>query len=138
LNTYSADSLQGDASLVQIYRKYFGVTTQFNGDQIILRRASDFEFQDFELNLNDTPDLAQTLAVTCAGLKIKSKLTGLETLSIKETDRLTALQNELKKIGAVAEITENSLEIVGFERMTQIPVIETYNDHRMAMSFAPL
>src|SRR5690606_28227117 len=72
LNAYSADSLQGDASLVQIYREYFGVTTQFDGNQIILSRETDFEFQDFELNLNGTPDLAQTLAVTCAGLKIKS------------------------------------------------------------------
>src|SRR5690606_21176082 len=91
-----------------------------------------------ELNLNDTPDLAQTIAVTCAGLKIKCKLTGLETLTIKETDRLKALQKELIKIGAITKITKDSLEILEFREFSQTPFIETYNDHRMAMSFAPL
>lgn len=148
INSYFQNSLQGDSALIEIYKNHFGVESEFIGNQIILRKNSKFKidkesnlrFQNskFHLNLNNTPDIAQTIAVTCAGLKVKCKLTGLETLSIKETDRLTALKNELKKVGAIVEITKDSLEIIDFEAINEIPQIETYNDHRMAMSFAPL
>lgn len=138
LNSFFQNSLQGDSALVEIYKTHFGIETDFNSSQIILTKNSDFRFEDFELNLNETPDIAQTIAVTCAGLKIKCKLTGLETLKVKETDRLTALKNELIKIGAISEITENSIEIIGFEKVSEMPFINTYNDHRMAMSFTPL
>lgn len=138
LNSFFQNSLQGDSALVEIYKTHFGIETEFKSSQIILTKNSAFTFQDFELNLNETPDIAQTIAVTCAGLKIKCKLTGLETLKVKETDRLTALKNELIKIGAISEITENSIEIISFEKVSKTPLINTYNDHRMAMSFAPL
>lgn len=138
LKAYFPDSNQGDSALIQIYGDHFGVETRFDENQIVLTKKSGFEFHDLELNLNDTPDLAQTIAVTCAGLKIKCKLTGLETLTIKETDRLKALQKELIKIGAITKITKDSLEILEFREFSQTPFIETYNDHRMAMSFAPL
>ncbi|MDD3459200.1 MAG: 3-phosphoshikimate 1-carboxyvinyltransferase, partial [Weeksellaceae bacterium] len=94
--------------------------------------------KSFEINLNDTPDLAQTIAVTAAGLQLKCQLNGLQTLKIKETDRLYALQNELQKIGVSAEITSNSISLTNFSETDKIPLIKTYNDHRMAMSFAPL
>lgn len=138
INSYFQNSLQGDSALIEIYKNHFGINSEFIGNQIILIKSTDFQFKNIELNLNETPDIAQTIAVTCAGLKIKCKLTGLETLSIKETDRLTALKNELKKVGAIVAITKDSLEINDFEKINEIPQIETYNDHRMAMSFAPL
>lgn len=138
INSYFQNSLQGDSALIEIYKNHFGINSEFIGNQIILIKNTDFQFKTIELNLNETPDIAQTIAVTCAGLKIKCKLTGLETLSIKETDRLTALKNELKKVGAIVAITKDSLEINDFEKINEIPQIETYNDHRMAMSFAPL
>lgn len=138
INSYFQNSLQGDSALIEIYKNHFGIESQFSGNQIILRKILNFKPQTLNLNLNNTPDIAQTIAVTCAGLKLKCKLTGLETLSIKETDRLSALKNELKKVGANVEITKDSLKIIDFEEIKQTPVIETYNDHRMAMSFTPL
>lgn len=138
LNSFFPESLQGDSGLVNIYRKYFGIETEFKENQLILKKKSKFKIQNLELDLNTMPDIAQTIAATCAGLKIKCKLTGLETLKIKETDRLAALKNELQKIGAISEITNDTLEIIDFEEIKSIPVIKTYNDHRMAMSFAPL
>lgn len=138
LSAYKSDSLQGDAELQNIYKTYFGIQTQFQGNSIRLTKDSNFKFQAFHLDLNSTPDTAQTIAVTCAGLNLKCKLTGLETLKNKETDRLVALQNELQKVGTKTIITEDSLEIVDFENASKLPQIETYNDHRMAMAFAPL
>lgn len=136
INSFKTESLQGDAKLIEIYRNHFGVATDFSQNQIRLKKIEKFNPEHFEINLNDTPDIAQTIAVTCSGLKVKCKLTGLETLKVKETDRLVALQNELFKIGAVTEITENSLEIIYFIPPEKLPKIKTYNDHRMAMSFA--
>lgn len=138
INSFFQNSLQGDAELIQIYQNHFGVNSQFIGNQITLTKDSKFKIQNLELNLNKTPDIAQTIAVTCAGLNVKCKLTGLETLSIKETDRLTALKMELRKLGAIAAITSDSFEIIDFEKIKSTPKIKTYNDHRMAMSFAPM
>lgn len=138
LDTFFSNSLQGDSEVVEIYKNYFGVQTQFVGNQILLSKIPNFNFNEVILDLNRTPDLAQTIAVTCTGLKLKCKLSGLETLKIKETDRLLALQNELAKIGAKVEITNDSLEIQDFFEVSKRPLIKTYNDHRMAMSFAPL
>lgn len=138
INSYFQNSLQGDSALIEIYKNHFGVESEFIENQIILSKDLNFKPETLNLNLNNTPDIAQTIAVTCAGLKVKCKLTGLETLSIKETDRLNALKNELKKVGTLVEITNDSLEIINFTSINEIPQIETYNDHRMAMSFAPL
>ena len=90
------------------------------------------------LTLNDTPDLAQTIAVTCFGLGISCKLNGLHTLKIKETDRLEALQKELSKLGATISVTDDSLNLKASSKINSNISIETYNDHRMAMAFAPL
>lgn len=138
LNTFYQNSLQGDSEVYEIYREHFGVQTEFlNNNQIKLSNSDFTKNNVVELNLNKTPDLAQTIAVTCAILKQKCKLTGLETLKIKETDRLLALKNELLKIGAVVEISEESLEIIDFMEVKERPKIKTYNDHRMALSFTP-
>ena len=90
------------------------------------------------LNLNDSPDIAQTLALTCFGLGIHCKLEGLKTLKIKETDRLLALKTELEKLGANVTITEQSIEVFRSRKIIENITIETYQDHRMAMAFAPL
>lgn len=138
INSFRENSVQGDSEVIKIYREYFGVETKFEGSKILLTKIPSKEPKTIDLDLNHTPDIAQTIAATCAGLKIKCKLTGLETLKVKETDRLVALQNELKKLGAHTIITHNSLEIIGFFQYSETPRIKTYNDHRMAMSFAPL
>lgn len=138
LNAFYKESLQGDSEVAKIYEEYFGViTTYVNESQILLHKTNSFKTDFVELDLNKTPDLAQTIAVTCAALKRKCKLKGLETLKIKETDRLLALKKELIKIGAEAEITSDSLEITEFFDPLKVPLIETFNDHRMALSFAP-
>ncbi len=138
LNSFKENSLQGDAKVMEIYQKYFGVETKFIDNQIIISQNTNRVLNTVSVDLNQTPDIAQTIAVTCAGLKMKCKLTGLETLKVKETDRITALQNELKKVGAETSVTDYSLEITGFFETSEIPTIKTYHDHRMAMSFAPL
>ena len=139
LKTYKKNSLQGDSEVVKIFEENFGIKTYWENNALKLRKDYSFIIKNnIELDLNETPDIAQTIAVTCAGLKIKAKLKGLHTLKIKETDRLAALQTELEKYGVQSIIDEDSIEIVGFETTLSPPIIDTYNDHRMAMSFAPL
>src|SRR5207302_1200250 len=83
--------------------------------------------------------IAQTIAVTCFGFGIKANLTGLQTLKIKETDRISALKTEFEKLGAKVDATNNSIVICPASKsMTNNLQLITYNDHRMAMSFAPL
>ena len=139
ISTFFEDSLQGDSALQQIYAENFGVISTFENGILTLKNDSNFlQKNTIELNLINTPDIAQTIAATCVGLKITCHLTGLETLKIKETDRLVALKNELEKFGAIIAITHDSLTIEGYQTLNEIPLIETYNDHRMAMCMAPL
>ena len=139
ISTYFEDSLQGDSALQTIYTDNFGVISTFENGILTLKNNPEFQFKkSIELNLINTPDIAQTIAATCVGLKAKCHLTGLETLKIKETDRLVALKNELEKFGAIITITDDSLTIEGYENFTETPTLETYNDHRMAMCMAPL
>ena len=139
ISTYFEDSLQGDSALQKIYAENFGIDSTFENGVLTLKNNPEFQFKELiELNLINTPDIAQTIAATCVGLKLKCHLTGLETLKIKETDRLVALKNELEKFGAQISITEDALTIENYTSYTEIPTIETYNDHRMAMCMAPL
>lgn len=139
ISTYFEDSLQGDSALQKIYTDNFGVISTFENGILTLKNNPEFQFKEsIELNLINTPDIAQTIAATCVGLKAKCHLTGLETLKIKETDRLVALKNELEKFGAIITITDDSLTIEGYQDFTETPTLETYNDHRMAMCMAPL
>ena len=138
LSTFFKDSLQGDSKLVDIY-KIFGIETIFKEDHIILRKNKIDLPKSINLNLKDNPDLAQTIIVTCLGLRIDCTLDGLHTLKIKETDRLIALKNEIEKFNVdKVEITENSIILQNNSNLNHDVSIETYNDHRMAMSFAPL
>lgn len=139
ISTYFEDSLQGDSDLQKIYAENFGIDSNFENGVLTLKNNPEFQFKELiELNLINTPDIAQTIAATCVGLKLKCHLTGLETLKIKETDRLVALKNELEKFGAQISITDDALTIENYTSYTEIPTIETYNDHRMAMCMAPL
>jgi len=138
LTSFRENSLQGDSALASIY-KHFGVVTEYDGNAIILKKVN-VQLSAVSLQLNDTPDIAQTIAVTCFGLGIPCSLTGLHTLKIKETDRLAALKTELEKLGAGINITEDSLTLEASGRPVNYSdvAIDTYNDHRMAMAFAPL
>ena len=138
LNNFYKDSIQGDSVLTKYY-KTLGVETKFTQNKIILTKLKDFTLpQELNLNLIDSPDLAQTIAVTCFGLKINCFLNGLQTLNIKETKRLSALESELKKLGANVQVTESSLKLFEVKKIKKNIKINTYDDHRMAMSFAPL
>lgn len=137
LSFYKKNSLQGDSVLATIYIE-FGVETVFNNDNSITISKVNFQNTKKTFNLNNAPDIAQTIAVTCFGLGIGCHLTGLHTLKIKETDRLEALQNELSKLGANVSITNDSLTLKENSKINENIVIKTYQDHRMAMAFAPL
>jgi 3-phosphoshikimate 1-carboxyvinyltransferase len=139
LNNFSKNSIQGDSKIISIYEN-LGVETIFNknDNSILLRHIKTEIIDSLSLNLNDTPDIAQTLAVTCFGLGIHCKLEGLKTLKIKETDRLLALKTELEKLGANVTFTEESITVFRSRKIIENITIETYQDHRMAMAFAPL
>ena len=142
LSSYIKESLQGDSCIVEIY-KHFGVETKFQNNSITLTKtdvilSQSEESQMLNFDLNTAPDIAQTIAVTCFGLGLACSLTGLHTLKIKETDRLIALQNELQKLGAQIEVTNNSLHLKSSDNFIENRTIKTYDDHRMAMAFAPL
>lgn len=140
LKSFKPYSLQGDSVLREIYWKYFGVNTISEGAEAKISLLPEHYFNFPEkiiLNMNDCPDIAQTLCVTATAMKIPFEITGLETLKVKETDRLLALKNELFKIGCISEITDDSIISVKFFEPNESISIATYNDHRMAMSFAP-
>ena len=138
LSSYKKESNQGDSALSEIY-KSLGVVTSFNRGMINLTKVKDFNFtESININLINTPDLAQTIAVSCLGLGIGCKLSGLHTLKIKETDRLRALKIEMEKLGAKVDITSDSLELYPNAKLKKDIAINTFNDHRMAMAFAPL
>jgi 3-phosphoshikimate 1-carboxyvinyltransferase len=139
LSSYKQNSLQGDSSLVEIY-KTLGVETVFENNSIILRKSTSEAsgLKSLIWNLNSSPDIAQTIVVTSLGLGIGCHLTGLHTLKIKETDRLEALRIELTKLGATISVTNDSLTLEASDKINPNVKIATYNDHRMAMAFAPL
>lgn len=137
LSSYKVNSLQGDSALAEIYKQY-GVETTFNSHSITLEKKSNPSISTSTIDLNSSPDIAQTIAVTCLGLGIGCHLTGLHTLKIKETDRLEALRIELSKLGAKISVTNDTLTLEECHKINDNCAIDTYNDHRMAMAFAPL
>lgn len=147
LSNYKKNSLQGDSELVEIY-KNFGVETVFNSNNsIVISKDSNLKLdssvselaqQTLNFELNNCPDIAQTIAVTCFGLGVACNLYGLHTLKIKETDRLEALKIELSKLGADISVTNKSLHLKTSFSINENCKIKTYQDHRMAMAFAPL
>ena len=148
LSSFKENSLQADKVLVDIY-KNFGVETDFRSqkskvksqkivESITISKTQNSKLKIQKFNLQESPDIAQTLAVTCFGLGIGCHLTGLHTLKIKETDRLSALKNEIEKLGGKIRITDNSLVLEQKSLVLEQKSISIYQDHRMAMAFAPL
>lgn len=137
LTSYKKNSLQGDRVLREIYSK-LGVSSSIEGQTLILKKEKVDLPNVLEWDLSKAPDIAQTIAVSCYGLGIGCKLRGLHTLKIKETDRLQALYNELTKLGAQVKVTDKSLELAAGSNFVADCSLPTYNDHRMAMAFAPL
>ena len=131
------NSNQGDSIISKLMNK-FGVKTEFNEEGILLSKCK-IDNNEVELDFRDCPDLAQTILVVAAIHKVKLKISGVESLKIKETDRLLAMKKELLKIGCkfyeennfwILDIRENEIDDnISFD---------TYNDHRMAMAFAPI
>ena len=130
-------SMQGDANVINLFSD-LGVSTNFEEDGVILKKKNLVKGKFFHNFINE-PDLAQTFAVACCLLNIPFFFSGLQTLKIKETDRIFALITELEKMGYVLRETENGLLEWDGERCLsdETIVIETYDDHRMAMAFAP-
>ncbi|WP_250434861.1 3-phosphoshikimate 1-carboxyvinyltransferase [Hanstruepera flava] len=138
LISYRQNSLQGDSRLTKIY-EHFGVVSNIKNNKLVLRKVANIDNTSrIVLDLSDAPDIAQTIAVTCFGLGLSCELTGLHTLKIKETDRLLALKTELEKLGANVNANESSLLLHSTKPIKSNVFIDTYNDHRMAMAFAPL
>jgi len=138
LTGLKSDSLQGDNRIMEIMSS-LGVKSEFTTKGLFLSKTE--AQSSFEYDFSNCPDLGQTVAVVCAAKGIKAEFTGLESLRIKETDRILALQNELEKIGAHLEDIEGKRwKIHPSENIQKFNNIsfDTYEDHRMAMAFAPL
>ena len=133
------ESLQGDAAIVEIFKK-LGVETQFLDNEIIIKKNLNFHLPEkLVYDFSDCPDVAQTLASTVAGLGVEGHFTGLESLRIKETDRIQAIKNELSKFSIDVDILADDEIVVKKGSLTETEgLIETYDDHRVAMSIAPL
>ncbi|MCA6074173.1 3-phosphoshikimate 1-carboxyvinyltransferase [Fulvivirga sedimenti] len=137
LEDLTDDSIQGDRKMADLMSK-LGVETVFTEKGAHLRQIS--HNSSAEIDFSDCPDIAQTIAVICAAKGIRCVMLGLESLRIKETDRIAALQLELAKIGSKLTETRNNEEwILEPGNLTKPESsFHTYHDHRMAMAFAPL
>lgn len=138
LTNLSKDSIQGDKALSEIFPR-LGVLTEFGDEGAELSATPDL-YSRLDLDLSDTPDLVQPLTVTACAIGVPFTFTGVAGLRLKETDRLDALCRELLKIGCVVETEGDSILTWDGRRIpvSEMPVIDTYGDHRMAMAFAPL
>ena len=135
---FRKDSFQGDINVCKYY-ELFGVKTTFQNGKLIIKKRTNFNYPEkIIIDLKDNPDLAQTIIVTAFGLNIPTKLTGLSTLKVKETDRIEALRNELTNLGASCIIDDESIEFFKSNKLNKNYIINTYDDHRMALAFAPL
>ena len=130
------DSLQGDSKIVEIM-SHLGIKSTFNKEGVLLEKIPVTGLKEFDFT--HCPDLAQTVAVTCAILGQDAKFTGLESLRIKETDRIYALQQELAKFNAeFNEVEPEVFQVIPSVTMPYEVQIHTYDDHRMGMAFMPL
>jgi len=141
LENLQLDSLQGDAHIAGWFEQ-FGIQSNQKENGVLLSKPKNIQPDKLTLNFIENPDIAQTMACLCVAKKIPFHFSGLKTLKIKETDRIAALQNELAKFGAFltepqhGELTWNG-EIES-SLTEEIPSVETYHDHRMALAFAPM
>lgn len=130
------ESCQGDSKAADLFRR-LGVETLYDGSTVTLRKIGT-PVERMDVDFVNQPDLAQTFTVTCALMGIPFRFSGLQSLKIKETDRMAALIKEMGKLGYVLEESEGSiLSWEGKRRERSEEAIDTYEDHRMAMAFAP-
>ena len=138
ISSFFKKSIQGDSRIVELY-KQFGVETKFRDNKIYLKKNKIVLPDSISINLKDNPDLAQTIVITCLGLGVDCDLQGLHTLKIKETDRLLALKKEIEKFDVDrVDVSDQSITLKNNSDLKTGVSIDTYNDHRMALSFAPL
>ena len=139
INGLFQKSLQADSVCSDIYRS-FGVSTSYSENKISITKSNEIAKSVLDYNFVECPDIAQTLVCTCIGLQIPFNFTGLQTLKVKETDRIVALQKECRKFGIEFIVTNNSIQWFGENSINKSTTVSiaTYNDHRMAMSFAGL
>jgi 3-phosphoshikimate 1-carboxyvinyltransferase len=134
-------SVQGDSVLPEIF-KNLGVNSSFTEDGVLLTKSEQPVAKDFNYDFTECPDLAQAVIVACAALGISGRFAGLKTLRVKETDRIEALRCELSKLGYHVLVENDEIILSGSIAISAIEnssvVIECYDDHRMAMSFATL
>lgn len=132
-----ANSAQGDSRGAELFAR-LGVQTEYTPQGVKLRKQGHPVVR-LDEDLVDIPDLAQTFVVTCCLLDVPFRFTGLQSLKIKETDRICALITELRKLGYVIHAEQDSILWWDGERCPadEQPSIDTYEDHRMAMAFAP-
>lgn len=132
------DSIQGDSVIQEIFT-HFGVQSNFFDNTVVISKTKENEIAGiWEYDFSSCPDLVLTMAVLCSALRLKVKFNGIKTLRIKETDRISAIVEELKKFNVKAYTSEDCLEIDAGEFTSVFVTVNTYNDHRMAMAFAPL
>jgi 3-phosphoshikimate 1-carboxyvinyltransferase len=139
IHSLQKDSFQGDARCAEIF-SHLGISTEYNNEGIRITRTSTLP-KRFDFDFIENPDLVQTLAVTCVMLNVPFRFSGTQSLRVKETDRIAALQNELAKFGATLQYESSGiLEWDGTKKpiKTEQFTIATYDDHRMALSFAPI
>ncbi|WP_424963460.1 3-phosphoshikimate 1-carboxyvinyltransferase [Ekhidna sp.] len=136
LPTLRKDSTQGDIAIATIMND-LGVETQFEQNAVYLRKLP-LNQKKLTIDFRSCPDLAQTVMVSAAVIGIELEMTGLESLKIKETDRIAAMQHELAKIGATLTENDKMWYLIPSDHLPDAVTIETYEDHRMAMAFAPL
>ena len=129
------DSLQGDSAIMKIMES-LGIQTAMDGNLVSLSKTDRME--KISWDFTHCPDLAQTVAVVCAAKGVEGNFMGLESLRIKETDRIAALQNELRKIGADLREEKDHWKLIPSKKFPEKAFFNTYKDHRMAMAFAPL
>ena len=134
-------SLQGDSIQAEWFQNFFGVQSKQEGNDVRLTKLPMKTPKKIVIDFIENPDIAQTFAVLAVCKKIPFHFKGLLTLKIKETNRILALQQELAKFGAMlTEPIEGELAwdgVLESSKVAQIPVVETYHDHRMALAFAP-
>lgn len=135
---FSAHSAQPDKMVIQIFSP-LGIKSEIIENQLTIERCSSPTVNNLDIDLELAPDLAQTIMATCAALEIPLRISGLSTLPLKETNRLLAMQTELRKFGIELIIhPDYSIQQSGSFTRNNETIVETYKDHRMAMSFASI
>ena len=139
MQSLTTSGMQGDSDVARIFEQ-LGIETHFQNDlnmkEVTLRKTDRITCR-LSWDFTDTPDLAQTVVVTCCMLGVPFHFTGLQSLKIKETDRIAALQTELRKLGFDVEASASEMEWNGTYSDICEDTVDTYKDHRMAMAFAP-